>query len=146
MMESTRDEMRNSPEYKEYLRNLEQKRFFFELPNLYYPILEILVKNPSNKALEERIKSVIKNNTVSGNVAVEKKLKEGETDKYENSLNIHIYDEYKEVENISVSPVEEETATDYKTDMETFTELSKLAIDYELKKAEISSDLEGKTY
>ncbi len=145
-METTRDEIRNSPEFKENLTQLIDKRFFYELPNSYYAILEILVRNQSNKALEEKIKSVIENNTVAGKVAIEKILKEGTTDRYDNLVKLHIYDQEEELENISVSPMEEDIVTDYKTDMETFTELSKLAIDYEFKKAEISSDLEGKTY
>jgi len=146
MMESTRDEIRNSPEFKDNLTALIEKRFLYELPNSYYGILEILVKNPSNKALEDKIKSVIENNTVAGKVALEKILKEGTTDSYDNVVNLHIYDKDEEIENISVSPVEEQKATDYKTDMETFTALSKLALDYEFKKAEISSDIEGKTF
>ncbi|MDY0096878.1 MAG: hypothetical protein RBS01_00825 [Candidatus Dojkabacteria bacterium] len=146
MMETTRDEMRKSPEFKENLTQLIDKRFFYEVPNSYYAILEILVKDQSNKALEEKIKSEIENNTVAGKVAIEKILKEGTTDRYDNLVKLHIYDQEEELENISVSPMEEDIVTDYKTDMETFTELSKLAIDYEFKKAEISSDLEGKTY
>ncbi len=146
MIETTRDEIRNSPEFKDNLETLVGKRFFYELPNSYYPLLEILVKDPSNKALEDKIKEQIENNTVSGKVALEKTLKKGTTESYENILNVHIYDDEKEIENITVSPMEGDISTDYKTSQGTFTELSNLAIDYKFKKAEISSDLEGKTY
>lgn len=138
MFKEVIQDMRNSEEYLTALKELAEKRFLSEIPNSYHLIIELLSADPSSKDLLEKIKGHMENESTRGKVSLEKTMKEMDI------LTVHMYDKDQQQSEFTVSAKEKELQTDYKVEKGIFNEMEKIATDYELKRAEIETDIKDK--